>query len=148
MTEESITPEVEQPRLVTMYHDDKNIYYSSMITEEIVQTCTPFQASTDVPPEMYILIDGIPVVRNGKLLPEYERILVNKLNSLAHILGYDDIYRASLRAAYTGPYQEEGRMFGRLMDESFASLYALYEECTRLNNYEQLETFIETINID
>lgn len=47
------------------------------------------------------------------------------LNAAAQARGYDDIWRAALRAGWPGPYHAEGVAFATWMDEVYASCYSL-----------------------
>lgn len=50
------------------------------------------------------------------------------LDDKAHSLGYDDIKSAALRAAYPGPYREEGTTLATWMDECWFLMFELLAE--------------------
>lgn len=75
--------------------------------------------------------DGLPrlKVAAAPTLPERIAVLLRavdgRLNDAAKAKGYDDIRSAALRAAYPGPYHDEGVMFAQWMDATSAKCYEL-----------------------
>ncbi len=56
------------------------------------------------------------VVKKERIMSEYENALANLFNSKAKEKNYDNYITCSLRAGYSGPYQQEGIAFAQWMD--------------------------------
>jgi hypothetical protein len=52
----------------------------------------------------------------------------NHLDSAAQAEGYDNIFTASLRASFVGPYQAEGLIFAQWMDSCWETCYTIKAE--------------------
>lgn len=111
-------------------------YPTATVRQVVEEDVTMFNETTQQWEQGWKIVDitdpdqlhDIARMEQEQLQHRYNAVVNNVLNQKAVEHGYDDIKSAALRAAYPGPYHEEGVQFAKWMDECWWIAFELLNQ--------------------